>query len=81
MTKKKVRAKWTGVSLTQRNVMECGWILYITEGWIANTNHALTVNAYTMDDEVLMLISKEIERKERFCRKLREIISQIKENS
>lgn len=42
-----------GVSPQQQRQRELAWMLYITEGYIANVEHALAVNAYTLDNRAL----------------------------
>lgn len=40
----------------RQRVKQLGWMLYITEGYIANLQHALAVNAYTLDAASLRVI-------------------------
>ncbi len=42
----------------QQRQRELAWLLCITEGYAANVQHALTVNAYTLDPEVLALMDR-----------------------
>ena len=37
-------------SWDQRRQRELAWMLYVTEGYIANMNHALTVNCVTFNE-------------------------------
>lgn len=55
------RATFKDISLAQLRQRELAWILYISEGYIANLEHALRVNCVTFEnadhDAVAELIS------------------------
>ena len=48
-----VKRRHRPASPQQQEQRELSWLLYITEGYIANVEHALTVNAYTLKPSVL----------------------------
>lgn len=45
-------------SMKTRRARELNWAVYITSGYVANLEHALTVNAYTMDRRALALLKR-----------------------
>lgn len=45
-------------TLHQRRARELNWAIYIASGFVANLEHALSVNAYTMDRPALSLLNK-----------------------
>jgi len=45
-------------SMEQQRQRELAWLLFITEGYAANVQHALTVNAYTLDPAALALMGR-----------------------
>ena len=51
-----VKRRHRPVTPQQSEQRELSWLLYITEGYIANLEHALTVNAYTLKPSALGLM-------------------------
>jgi hypothetical protein len=55
------RARFANITLAQLRQRELAWVLYISEGYIANLEHALRVNCVTFEnadhDAVTDLIS------------------------
>lgn len=54
--RKNARNRKRTVSPDQQRQRELAWMLYITEGYIANVEHAVTVNSYTLDRKTLSLM-------------------------
>jgi hypothetical protein len=51
-------ARKKAVSMDQQRQRELSWLLCITEGYAANVQHALAVNAYTLDPAALALMDR-----------------------
>jgi hypothetical protein len=55
----------------QRRQRELAWLLFITEGYVANVAHALAVNAYTLEREALAKIKHAHETADKLVVQLR----------
>lgn len=66
-------------SIRQIHQRELAWLLYIAEGYLANLDHALVVNAVTMEASDLAVIDGVRERAETNANELREILSAMKD--
>jgi hypothetical protein len=53
-------AKKKKASMAQIAHREISWLLYITEGYAANAQHALTVNSYTLDHSTLHVMEQAV---------------------
>lgn len=67
------------VSIRQIHQRELAWLLYISEGYLANLDHALTVNAVTMEAGDLAVIDAVRERAEANTEALREVLQAMKD--
>lgn len=73
-----VKIKKPAKSFEQQRQRELAWLLYITEGYIANVEHAVTINCVTFNakdmvamDTLIRSLSKEADR----IRKLMNVIT------
>ena len=66
-------------SIRQIHQRELAWLLYISEGYLANLDHALTVNAVTMEAGDLAVIDAVRERAEANCGELRVLLQAMKD--
>lgn len=65
-------------SYPQRRHRELSWLLYITEGYVANAAHALAVNCVTFDDRDKAVIERVMRDAEETSNKIRQRLSTIK---
>lgn len=75
---KKPRYK-TAKSYEQLRQRELSWMLYITEGYIANLSHALAVNCVTFRPSDEVAVSNIIAHAERHAEKLRSLMQDLAE--
>lgn len=73
------KSKKKATSIRQIHQRELAWLLYISEGYMANLDHALTVNAVTMSELDLMAIDAVRSRAEANVNELRNILNAMKE--
>lgn len=66
-------------SIRQIHQRELAWLLYISEGYLANLDHALAVNAVTMEAGDLDVIDAVRERAEANTEALREVLQAMKD--
>ena len=66
-----MRKKKKVVSPAQATQRELSWLLYITEGYIANVNHALAINAYTTSPRALRVMARAMKAAEGTARDTR----------
>lgn len=76
--KKKQRYK-TAKSYEQLRQRELSWMLYITEGFLANLAHALAVNCVTFKPKDEAVISNIIAQVDRQAYRLREMMQDLSE--
>ena len=69
----------TAKSYEQLRQRELSWMLYITEGFLANLAHALAVNCVTFKPKDEALISNIIAQVDRQAYKLRELMQDLSE--
>ncbi len=69
----------TAKSYEQARQRELAWMLYITEGYLANIAHALAVNCVTFKPIDEALVSSIIAQVDRQAYKLRELLDSITE--
>jgi hypothetical protein len=67
------------VSIRQIHQRELAWLLYISEGYLANLDHAMAVNAVTMEAGDLAVIAAVRERAEANCGELRVLLQAMKD--
>lgn len=53
---KLVKRRHRAPSPDQQTQRELSWLLYITEGYIANVEHALVINGYTLNKRALRVM-------------------------
>ncbi len=58
-----------------RRARELNWALYITEGYVANLNHAVEVNAFTLQKDALAALKEVHAEAEQLAIKVRELIA------
>ena len=61
----------------QQEQRELAWLLYVTEGYIANVEHALAVNAYTLKHSALGLMRGARRRAQVTAKQLRHNLKEI----
>ena len=64
-------------SFPQRRQRELAWLLYITEGYIANAEHALAVNCVTFDGDDGAVVQRLIDSAAASAAQLRQHLNNI----
>ena len=67
------------VSIRQIHTRELACLLYMSEGYLANLDHAMAVNAVTMEAGDLAVIAAVRERAEANCGELRVLLQAMKD--
>ncbi len=64
-------------SWSQLKQRELSWVLYITEGYIANLEHALTINAVSFNDKERKMIERIIRNNKTETDIIRKLMQQL----
>lgn len=65
------------ISFAQMRQRELAWLLYITEGYLANASHALAVNCVTFNQTDAALVERAIDRAQETADELRDLLKRI----